>query len=530
MATPGNIVVFTSNFGYSVRKGIVEINRAIPGLSWLILIHAPRRTPGQLLKSQWRNTRINGLRWIPYQAADVVRRLTSRDLPAPNRHDPGAPFTLHAMQALPNMRIVRVTDIHAQTTLDAVSAFAPVLGLSIAAPILRRSLFALPELGTLNLHKGKLPDYRGMPPAFWELWHDETAVGCTVHWVDDKLDTGDVVQQTSVARAAFSTLRGLQLHLDEVGVALMRDAVRDVLGGTAMRRTQGTQGKTYRKPTLAQFAALDRKLSRVQPGSVALPLRVAKRVRTEAGLAGSALGLRRMLTPRITVLLYHRVSDEARDNLTVGIEQFDRQMALVRKHCAPLTIQQVLESRLIPRSSRPLVAITFDDGYLDNYLHAAPILMRHGIPAAFFVSTGIVTAQGRFPHDVSRGNAPIPLMTWDQLRSMRDNGFTIGSHTVNHIDCAAEAEDTVREELRLSRQHLERQLGLNECLFAYPYGGRQHMTPQRLELVRQAGYTGCLSAYGGTNIGTVDRFNVLRLGIHWEYTDRAFLFECQGLR
>lgn len=530
MVTSGNIVVFTSNLGYSVRKGIVEINRAIAGLSWLILIHAPRRTPRQLLKSQWRNTRINGLRWIPYQAADIVRRLAARDEPAPKAHDPGAPFTLEAMQALPNMRIVRVTDIHAQTTLDAVSAFAPALGLSIAAPILRRPLFAIPRLGTLNLHKGKLPDYRGMPPAFWELWNDESSVGCTVHWVDEKLDTGDIVRQTSVARAAFSTLRGLQLHLDEVGVTLMREAVHDVLAGSAARQAQGAHGKTYRKPTLAQFAALDRKLGRVQPAKAALPVRVAKRIRTEAGLTGGRLGLRQMLAPRITVLLYHRVSDEVRDNLTVGIEQFDRQMALVRKHCTPMTIQQVLASRVIPKSSRPLVAITFDDGYLDNYLHAAPILMRHGIPAAFFVSTGIVAAQGRFPHDEWRGNAPIPLMTWAQLRSMRDSGFTIGSHTVNHIDCAAETEETVREELRRSREHLEQELGLNECLFAYPYGGRKHMTPQRLELVRQAGYAGCLSAYGGTNIGTVDRFNVLRLGIHWEYTDRAFLFECQGLR
>ena len=56
------------------------------------------------------------------------------------------------------------------------------------------------------------------------------------------------------------------------------------------------------------------------------------------------------------------------------------------------------------------------------------------------------------------------------------------------------------------------------------------MTPQRLELVKQAAFAGCLSAYGGTNVGTVDRFNVLRRGIHWEFSDDAFLFECLGLR
>ena len=63
-----------------------------------------------------------------------------------------------------------------------------------------------------------------------------------------------------------------------------------------------------------------------------------------------------------------------------------------------------------------------------------------------------------------------------------------------------------------------------------PYGGRKNMTPQRLELVKQAGYCGCLSAYGGVNVGKVDRYNVLRRGIHWEYTDRVFLFTCFGFR
>ena len=56
------------------------------------------------------------------------------------------------------------------------------------------------------------------------------------------------------------------------------------------------------------------------------------------------------------------------------------------------------------------------------------------------------------------------------------------------------------------------------------------MTPERLELVRQAGYVACLSAYGGSNIGAVDPFNLLRRGIHWEYSDRAFLFACLGWR
>lgn len=523
------IVVFTGQLAYSVRKGIAEMDRAIDGVSWLILVHAPKKTPGQLFRSQWLNLRRNGWRWIPYQALDLWQRLRPLDGTPSDPGAPGATFTTDALAARPNVQVVRVDNLHSPESIARVQAFAPDLGLSLAAPILREPLFSAPRLGTINLHKGKVPDYRGMPPAFWELWNGEPSVGCTVHRVDAKLDTGQIVRQTHIERAAFSTLRGLQLQLDEVGIELMTAAVQDILAGKAVTSPQPAGGKTYRKPTLRQVSALRRRLLKGQVEGASRAVQVLKAARSTLAWGLWRAGLRHLLKPRITVLLYHRVSDSVRDNLTVGVEQFDRQMALLRKHCRPLSIEQVLGHETIPASDAPLVAVTFDDGYLDNFENAAPILARHRIPAAFFVSTGIVDTDGRFPHDLRRGNPPIPVMTWQQLRKMRDQGFTIGSHSVNHIDCAAEPQARVRAELADSRDHLARELGTVEPLFGYPYGGRQHMTPQRLELVKQAGYRACLSAYGGSNVGRVDRFNVLRRGIQWQFSDEAFLFECLGL-
>ncbi|MBK7674457.1 MAG: polysaccharide deacetylase family protein [Candidatus Accumulibacter sp.] len=512
-----------------MRKGIVEIDRSIGGLSWLVVVHTPCKSVRQLLRNQWRNLRRNGWRWIPYQLADVWNRVRPRSGPSARAVRPGKEFSVAALAARPNVRVIQVADIHAGETLEAVEAFDPYVGISLAAPILRRALFAIPTVGTVNLHKGKVPDYRGMPPAFWELWNDENSIGCTVHWVDDRLDTGEVAAETVIERETHSTLRGLQLRLDEIGVELMRGVIGEIVSGKRPSTPQPAGGSTYRKPTLAQMAALNNKLGRKNPDPRSLARRFAKAALSVVARRSWQLGANALLQPRITVLLYHRVNDAVRDNLTVGIEQFDRQMSLLRRHCHVLSIEEVLASRTIARSSKPLVCVTFDDGYLDNYVHAVPSLLRHEIPAAFFVSTGIVNSDRRFAHDVRRGNPFIPMMQWEQLRQMCAAGFTIGSHTVSHIDCASESADVVRHELVQSLADLRRELGLQDCIFAYPYGGRQYMTQDRLDMVKQAGYSGCLSAYGGSNLGGVDPFNVVRRGIHWAFSDEAFLFECVGL-
>lgn len=530
MSNDHRIAVFTGNLSYSVRKRIVQLDRAMPGLSWLVLLHSPPKTPARLLRNQWRNFRRNGWRWIPHQTLEILHQLRTQKAVELCFPACASEFTLTALRSRPNLQVITLTDINSSDAQELVRGFRPELGLSLSAPILQRALFSIPRLGTINLHMGALPDYRGMPPAFWELWHGEKSVGCTVHWVDEHLDTGDVVCATQLARERFSTVRGLQLQLDEIGIELLCEAVRRILSGSAVSSPQPRAGRTHRRPTLAQIATLNRKLRHDRPRGAAVAKRLIKSGVARVAFGIWRAGLYKLARPRVTVLLFHRVSDDARDNMTVGVEQFDRQMALLHRHCRLLSIEEVVESDVLPRSRSPLVCVTFDDGYLDNYRNAVPILLRHGIPAAFFVCTGVVGSKCSFAHDVRRGYSQIATMQWDDLRHMRQAGFTIGSHSVSHIDCAAENEQTVRAELAQSLDDLRHELGLHEALFAYPYGGLRHMTSGRLELVKQAGYRGCLSAYGGANIGSVDRFNVLRHAIHWEFTDSVLLFKCLGLR
>ena len=148
------IVVFTGNLSYSVRKGIVDIDRTIEGLSWLILHHAPTKTPARLLGNQWRNLRRNGWRWLPYQGQDLWQRLRAdrpaNPLPGQVMSAPGQAYTLATLRAQSNIQLLTVNDIHSSESIAAVQAFSPDLGLSLAAPILRPSLFSIPTTSAMT--------------------------------------------------------------------------------------------------------------------------------------------------------------------------------------------------------------------------------------------------------------------------------------------------------------------------------------------------------------------------------------------
>lgn len=228
------------------------------------------------------------------------------------------------------------------------------------------------------------------------------------------------------------------------------------------------------------------------------------------------------------ILVYHRVNDEMTDGVTVGREQFERQMELLRREYPVVPLEDIASARAGRDTKRPVIAVTFDDGYLDNFENAVPILSRHRIPATFFVSTGFIGTRRGFVHDLKKLGRALPNMTWDQLRQMRQQGFGIGAHTVTHLNCGLASVEDVRRELVESYEVLQHELGVKDLMFAYPFGGRRDMTAAVREEVRRAGYTACLSAYGGANRGPIDPFNILRVGIGGGLSLRGFRARIDG--
>jgi len=530
--TIDRIVVFTSSFeSYSVRRGIAEILARFPSTRLLCVEHAPPRTLRRVLRNQVWHLRREKWRWLGHAAA-TFRGLLASMRAGSNRAAPsyvGQQFSRAALERCAAIDCRRFDDIHSPESIRVVQDFAPDLGLSLAAPILKPTLFELPRLGTINLHKGKLPDYRGMPPAFWEIWNGESEVGCSVHQVTRGLDQGPILARTVIPVERFSTIRGLQIALDEIGIDLVCHAVAGIASGQARYEAQPDAGTTYRKPTLKQWAEVRRR----EPGHTPLNAKTVLKeivyrlyVSVWRPLPNVLLGL--LGRQRITVLLYHRVCDALRDPLTVGVEQFERQVADMARRCQVVSLDDVIAGRVSRRSIRPIVAVTFDDGYRDNFAYAAPVLLRHGVPAAFFVCTELVGTARPLRHDLDKLGFAVATMDWDEVGRLREWGFTVGSHTQTHVNCAKDDPEVVAAEILGSKRRLEMQLGLKEVIFAYPFGKRDDFNEYWREFVRRAGYVACLSAYGGSNRRRVDRFNVVRTGISHAFPEWAFRARLEG--
>lgn len=200
------------------------------------------------------------------------------------------------------------------------------------------------------------------------------------------------------------------------------------------------------------------------------------------------------------IVAFHRVWDQSRDELSISSRLF-RQLCLHwKQNYRVVPLEQIL-LRLQhpvqpPAGSRPMLTITFDDGYADNAEIAAPILKEVQLPATFFITTEHIGTRRRFPWDAEI-EPPPRMMTWRQVRELAQAGFSIGSHTCNHVRLSQCDAKVRRRELVHSRQTLEQQLGQPVLDFAYPFGGKTDCRAEDRAAVLEAGYRCCLSCHGG---------------------------------
>ncbi len=255
--------------------------------------------------------------------------------------------------------------------------------------------------------------------------------------------------------------------------------------------------------------------------------RLAKGLKTILGRAAAATGIdARNFGSVMTIVAFHRVNDKLpEDGLTCPSAKFELFCRFFMRHFRVVSLSEQVAGARAGRSMAGSLSITFDDGYLDNYNVAAPILRRLALPATFFVTTGFI-GSSIVPSWDRELSTPQSWMNWEQVRSLASQGFEIGCHSDTHLNLGEVALTEARSDLYASQAKIQRELGTAARLFAYPFGGPQHISEDSRQLIRELGFECCVACHGGTNAPIPDPFNLNRIGIaEWFSNPYQFSFE-----
>lgn len=296
--------------------------------------------------------------------------------------------------------------------------------------------------------------------------------------------------------------------------------------------------------------------------------------------------IRKRQVRNLQVLIYHRVNDD-RDECFPGVpvEFFAEQMEYLASKWNVLPLEEAIER--IHKQDLPenAIAITFDDGYRDNFTQAFPILKKLSLPVTIFLATGVIGTGRTLWHDQvfsafretrvpflvglpsrddrfdlrivaekldaqaaflrviwglneeERARAierlvaalEVPdnkrkqnlMLTWDETRAMQKEGVTFGAHTVAHPILSKLSSQRALEELRDSKVTIERELETQVTLFAYPVGRKGDYNEETKHLVRECGYRAAVSTVPGTNTSEIDVFE-LRRATPWDQDIASF--------
>jgi len=306
--------------------------------------------------------------------------------------------------------------------------------------------------------------------------------------------------------------------------------------------------------------------------------------REKISLLLSRSGLLRILeclpaAPGLVVFNHHRIgnrlkSDFDRELFSASPEQFDLQLSYIKRNIPVLLPRELQE---LTAEGKPLTRlyamITFDDGYLDNYTQALPLLKKHGCVGSFFLTTSftgsnvvpwwdevaflvrnspapslVISAQlgvnvtldadrtaaldqvlqayksqqnvdpAAFMQELrEQSQVTLPpqdrrFLDWEEAREMANAGMEIGAHTHTHPFLSRLSYAQQESELCDSKAIIERNLGMSVSSLAYPNGTLNDFNSDTKQIAKNAGYTSAFSYYGGINPPVIgDPYNVFRI-------------------
>lgn len=199
----------------------------------------------------------------------------------------------------------------------------------------------------------------------------------------------------------------------------------------------------------------------------------------------------------ILILAHHLISDRPH-RMGVSTETFLRQVHFLQRHYRIVSLSEAVGLLRSGVVRVPTVVLTFDDGYVDNFVTLRAVAEEAEVPVALFLSVEPVETNKEFQHDLHQGIKGALPLTWDQIRYWGLRGAEFGSHTRTHFDCGATDPSRLRSEIVGSRVDIEVRTGKPVPYFAFPFGKYENISLHALKMAGDT-YSYFASSFGGEN-------------------------------
>jgi len=202
--------------------------------------------------------------------------------------------------------------------------------------------------------------------------------------------------------------------------------------------------------------------------------------------------------PVRVILMYHDVGGPAGPDEAA----FARQMHFLRDHFRTVRLDALPEALALGDS---VACVTFDDGYRDACERAAPILAAAGVPATFFLPSGLLGEK------LETSLGPRELVDVEAAHALVAEGHEVGAHSITHARLTSLSRADVDREIAGSREQLEAMLGVRVSSFAYPKGAHDDAVAGA---VREAGLRLAVTVREALLRGSLDRLRLPRVAVH----------------
>lgn len=206
----------------------------------------------------------------------------------------------------------------------------------------------------------------------------------------------------------------------------------------------------------------------------------------------------------LPILMYHSVADNP-VFFTVKPRDFTWQMAYLAEHnYHTIFLRELNGGRFWGRNRA--VALTFDDGYQDNYRVVFPLLKKYGCKATIFLATDFIGGKMS-----NRSNFPLPMLTWGQIKEMADSGLVdFQPHSSGHYDLNKVTPGKAQNQILRSKAAIEQQLGGRCTVYAYPRG---RYSSELSQFLQANGFVGAVTTTAGLNTPSTNPFRLKRNSI-----------------